>query len=938
MSAPKPGRKAAAAVALLLLLAAYICAVPTGSALADYSDWHEYPGNPVFYPEDTEKSYYPCVLYDASQFSGHGDAYYYKMWYGDTDSSRWEWVVYSNDGINWENHEEVTGIEADGYHAKVLYIAEGYGAGPYYYKIWYWNSSSLYTIDAIHTADSTDGVNWVNDQALTEDATYPLVSGPSGTDWKRGTYGPVSVLYNPSASNSGTDPFDYRFAMYYDATTGGYEVTGLAYSSDGNHWTRYHQAPYEDAPVFDRGGAGQWDSDYSSHGTVVRESEDVWHFWYSGGGPASGGNEGIGYASSSDGINWTRDAGNPLIYKDDGVAWRDDRTYTPCVIYSPTRFDGHGEVSTYKMWFTGRSSAGVYAIGYMSTREPNLVLSKQATPSGTITRGSVIKYTIRLANTGGKAATGVTIADAVPDFTSYVTHTTTLNGVRVEDAGGTTPLAAGMPANSPGEASGVIAPGEESVVTFMVQVGSDLPLGGKVTNTASASAVETSAVEATCENPSPSGLPSTWYFAEGTTQPGFDEYILLSSMGESDMTVYTTYITEGGTERTTEHLVPAHSRRTVYVNAEMPGESGVAVIVQGQDGLICERSMYHLHAGILGGDDAIGTNAPGVELFFAEGFTGTTASPFEEWLLVLNPNTDATGVSIDYLFPGGETARKNYTVQGRQRLSISVDHEVGEGREVSAFIRSDLPVVAERSMYFTYNNVWSGNHVGMAATGARSDWYLAEGFTGGEGSLFDEWILVSNQNDQPAAVTVTYMFPDGNVKPVEYTALAKSRLTVYADGDVGQGQMISAHVHADKPVVVERAMYFDYRDKWEGGHNCLGATTPSSRLYFAEGYTGNPDSQFETWVLIQNTSNEKKTAVIDYILASGEIVSQELELLPNSRSTVYANEVLNRESLEFSIAVTSKDGSPTLLAERAMYFSYTGTMGSSQGGHDVAGY
>jgi hypothetical protein len=226
----------------------------------------------------------------------------------------------------------------------------------------------------------------------------------------------------------------------------------------------------------------------------------------------------------------------------------------------------------------------------------------------------------------------------------------------------------------------------------------------------------------------------------------------------------------------------------------------------------------------------------------------------------------------------------------------------------------------------------------MAATGSRNDWYLAEGYTGWAGSQFDEWILVANENEQAADITVTYMFPDGSTQVMKHTAAARSRLTVSADAEVGQGQMISAHVHSDVPIVVERAMYFNYRGEWAGGHNCLAASSPTSQLYFAEGYTGNTGSRFETWVLIQNTSSEAKTAVIDYILSSGDIISQELELPPDSRSTVYANQVLGQESLEFSIRVTSKDGAPALLAERAMYFSYMGSFGYSQGGHDVVGY
>jgi hypothetical protein len=190
-------------------------------------------------------------------------------------------------------------------------------------------------------------------------------------------------------------------------------------------------------------------------------------------------------------------------------------------------------------------------------------------------------------------------------------------------------------------------------------------------------------------------------------------------------------------------------------------------------------------------------------------------------------------VIIDYLFTDGSTMQKEYTVGGMRRLSINVDGEVGEGREVSAHLRSELPVIAERAMYFNYNGKWPGGHNGMAATGARSDWYLAEGYTGWDGSQFDEWILIANENAGPADITITYMFPDGSTRDVQHTAAPHSRLTASTDAEVGQGQMISAHIHSDLPVVVERAMYFDYRLKWQGGHNTLAASVPASQLYFA---------------------------------------------------------------------------------------------------------
>jgi len=793
----------------LLSLTACLVILPAESAKASGLTWQEYAANPVYDPAD-HRAYYPSVLYDPNKFSGHGTSYYYKMWYGGYGGGHSETVTYSDDGINWTAPVEMQGIETDGYHAKVLYIPSGFGAGPYYYKMWYWDPPLIYTIDALRTADSADGVNWVNDQALTQDGALPLVTGVS-PDWNRGSYGPVAVLHNPSASNSGGDPFDYAFTMYYDGTTGGVEVIGLGYSADGNHWTRYG-----DDPVVDLGGAGEWDSNYVTSGSVIPGDDGTWRMWYSGG--QSSAHQGIGCATSSDGINWTKDPDNPLYSVNDGVAWRDDRCYTPSVLYSASDFDGHGQAAGYKMWFTGQDQAtSNRAVGYACTLKPpspDLDLEKSAVPSGAVQRGSVVKYTLRARNNGNAPATGCLITDSVPTYTGYVSHTTTLNGVLVPDMGGTTPLEAGMAVNSPGGAAGEIAPGEEAVISFEIQVGSDLPIAGQVRNMATLQSEGSSPLQASFVNPSAGELPTTWYFAEGSTQPGFDEYILMSNLSDEDITAQVTYLTDAGAERTFQHDLPANSRRTVVVNSEMPGETGLAAIVEGSQGLVCERSMYFQRNGIGGGHDVIGANAPSIDLYLAEGFTGWEGSPFEEWILLLNPGLDQAHLHIDYLFPGGETLPMQYDLPARSRLSISVDQEVGEGREVSAHIRSDNPVVAERAMYFVYNGVWPGGHCERAVTGARNDWYLAEGFTGWEGSPFDEWILVANRNDQAATVVVTYMFPDGITQVEEHTTAPDSRLTISADGDVGENKMISAHLHSDLPVVVERAMYFDYRTLW----------------------------------------------------------------------------------------------------------------------------
>jgi len=195
-------------------------------------------------------------------------------------------------------------------------------------------------------------VAWTNDTIITQNATAPLVTGIS-PDWNRGTYGPVSVHYNAAASNTGTNPFDYTFAMYFDGTTGGVESIGLGYSADGQtNWQLCGSAP-----VLDHGipGGGDWDSDYATAGVVIHGTDGIWRMWYSGSGPSGGAQQGIGYATSTDGISWAKDPGNPIFSIFQGVAWRNARCYTPSVLYSSSGFDGHGDASAYKMWFTGQA-------------------------------------------------------------------------------------------------------------------------------------------------------------------------------------------------------------------------------------------------------------------------------------------------------------------------------------------------------------------------------------------------------------------------------------------------------------------------------------------------------------------------------------------------------------------------------------------------------
>lgn len=297
--------------------------------------WMEYPSNPVYAPG---KAYYPSILKEENT---------YRMW---SDNAGGVQMATSTDGITWTTVGQVSGL-LNPRHTVVEKIGNEY-------RIWYDDGSDahLYSIEAIRTATSSDGLSWDDDQPLTQDDTYQLITG-SGTGWNRGSYGPGDVIYNPSGSDNldDTNIWNNKYVMYYMATNGSNEYIGLAYSVDGKCWKRYGDAPVlSPCTEYDDPGVG-WDYRSVGYPTVIKDAGGIWHMWFCG-GPNT--NYGIGYAWSNDGITWVKDADNPIFHKGDGVGWRDDRTYTPMVI---------GD----QMWFSGKDAdTGIYAIGYATASTP----------------------------------------------------------------------------------------------------------------------------------------------------------------------------------------------------------------------------------------------------------------------------------------------------------------------------------------------------------------------------------------------------------------------------------------------------------------------------------------------------------------------------------------------------------------------------------------
>jgi len=100
---------------------------------------------------------------------------------------------------------------------------------------------------------------------------------------------------------------------------------------------------------------------------------------------------------------------------------------------------------------------------------------------------------------------------------------------------------------------------------------------------------------------------TTFYFAEGYTGTGFDEWLCLMNASTSPTTAHITYMFKDGTTQPQDVSIGATSRATVDVNAAVGSGKDVSVKIIGDSPIVAERPMYFNYQGKwTGGHDVVG--------------------------------------------------------------------------------------------------------------------------------------------------------------------------------------------------------------------------------------------------------------------------------------------------------------------------------------------
>lgn len=190
----------------------------------------------------------------------------------------------------------------------------------------------------------------------------------------------------------------------------------------------------------------------------------------------------------------------------------------------------------------------------------------------------------------------------------------------------------------------------------------------------------------------------TWYLAEGSTQDGFDTWIIIQNPNRAPATVMLTFLREQDAPVTQQVVVAPTGRLAYNARLVVSGER-FGLRLDADQPIVAERTMY------FGGDpDGNGTGAHA-----SAGSTdldttwylldGSARAPYQEQILLANPGNASAHVRLEMLRGDGSTTTRELDVPAQRRATFELKSTTKDPAVVTK-VTADRPIVAERSTYF----------------------------------------------------------------------------------------------------------------------------------------------------------------------------------------------------------------------------------------------
>lgn len=405
------------------------------------------------------------------------------------------------------------------------------------------------------------------------------------------------------------------------------------------------------------------------------------------------------------------------------------------------------------------------------------------------------------------------------------------------------------------------------------------------------------------------GEPSTrFYFPEGNTRPGFEEWILVTNTGEKAAQLSLRFLSPAGKLDKTFTVGP-DERISIAVNDQVPWHDDVYTVLDSSAPVAAERMLYFNRGqGFSGGSLAAGQEEGSTRYYFAE---GSTRPGFEEWLIIFNPSqSESTDVEVEIYGEGGVMGEATLTVRPLERITKRVNDLISSKEDVSLRLSSKLPVVAERSQYFTYNGSISGAHSGSGSSGPHNQWYFAEGTTR---NLFESYLTLFNPCRYTTLVKVMLRMAGGEMRQEVITVDSLQRKTLHLNEYLPADSDYSIHLQSLLPIVAERSTYFQWQNV-NGGYCSSGVTSPGKYRVFPEGSTASGSSE---WLAVFNPYDSEQELSVRYSLGGQDPIERKYLLPGRDRITIDVGGEVGQND-QVSIEIEAPRG---VVAERSIYFA-----------------
>jgi hypothetical protein len=294
--------------------------------------------------------------------------------------------------------------------------------------------------------------------------------------------------------------------------------------------------------------------------------------------------------------------------------------------------------------------------------------------------------------------------------------------------------------------------------------------------------------------------------------------------------------------------------------------------------------------------------------YFGEGATNV----FSLFFLLENPAATPANVTLTHLLEGGAPpVSYSIPVPPATRRTVFVNDVPGLATAaLSTIVSSDVPIVAERAMYAnTTDRLWEGGTAGGGATILSTTWSFAEGSTG----FFHTYLLLGNPAGSPAAVTVQYRLPTGDVITRSYDVAPQARRTIDVNVEVPElgSTSFAMSITSTQPIAAERAMWWETYP-WTEGSNSIGAMETGTVWGIGEAAEGGA-LEASTFALVANASATAGTVRFTVVPLAG-----------NARLTVRIADGFPRAlGQRFSVLVESLTAGVPITVEYARYLSST---------------